>query len=49
MAASGTGCLVFIDHTDRRMNSDVYRVILCSDSAKCCRTDQPQRHSVDGY
>lgn len=49
MAASGTGCLVFIDDTDRRMYSDVYRVILCSDSAKCCRTDQPQRHSVDGY
>ena len=47
MAASGTGSLVFID--DMQKQQDKFRNIqsftICSDSAKCCKTDRMVLHS----
>lgn len=52
MAASGTGYLVFIDDVSIdisiEMNSEVYRAILCSVSAKCFKIDKMAIHSADG-
>ncbi len=52
MASSGTGLLVFIDDVteDRssRNNSEVYRDILCPDSAKWRKVDWAALHGTNG-